>query len=740
MGQFKPSRRLMIFTGIAAAGGLAIGWALMPYSTLPRARELAGRDGETLLRNWVRIGADNSVTVFVPHVDFGQGSQTAVAMMLAEELDADWARVRVEEAPADAAFANGGIVRMFALGDADIPAWLAPAVGLGARRLSQVAGLQITGGSSAVRGTGAHLIAPAGAAARWMLCKAASEAWDVPQEEIATNASTLSHAASNRTATFGEMAEDAARYEPPSNLPLKDPSAYRIVGTSPARLDLPAKVDGTALYPHDLRLPGMLYAAVVQTPVIGGSLRSVDTAPATAMRGVSNVIQREDAVIVIADNTWRARNAAAALTPQWDDGENGAVASSAVLAEMERALTAGEDLKNDHKAGDAEAALSGAVRKVEAVYRLPYLVHAQMAPPATVAQFKDDHLTVWCSVQNPLGARREAAKRADLPEDKVTLNNMVMGGGFGRGGFNDYILFAVDAAMATPGTPVQASLTREEDMTHGFYRQASVAKLEGGLDAEGRIVALRNSYTERRDAPDVSALQYSIANHHIRYLNGLNPMRWGFWRSVDNTLHGFTVESFMDELAHAAGQDPLAFRRAYASARGQAVLDRVAELSHWSTPAPEGRARGVALRESFGTMVAQVAEVSVGDDGALRVHAMYSAVDAGRAVHPGNLAAQIQGAVNFGLSAALYGEITVENGRVVQQNFPDYDIVRMGEAPRQVVSVVDIGSPLGGGGEPGTPAVAAAVCNAIFAATGARIRELPLKHFDLRTGARRQTV
>jgi isoquinoline 1-oxidoreductase beta subunit len=739
MAGFKPSRRLMIISGIAAAGGLAIGWALMPYSTLPRARRVAGREGETMLRTWVRIGRDDSVTVLVPHVDFGQGSQTAAAMMLAEELDADWAHVRVEEAPADSAFANGALVRMFMMGDVSIPQFLDGAADLGTRRVAQTAGVQITGGSSAVRGTGAGLLRPAGAAARWMLRKAAAEAWRVPLDEVQAQASVLSHPASNRTARYGEMAEAAARFEPPADLPLKQKSAYRIVGKTTPRLDLPAKVDGSARYPHDVRLPGMLFAAVRQSPVIGGALVDVDPAPALAMRGVSKVVKGEDAVIVIADNTWRARTALDALEPRWNDGENASLSSAAVLAAMEERIKGG-DFKTDHKAGDVEAALRTGARKIEAIYRIPYLAHAQMAPHAAVAQLKDGVLTLWCNSQNPLGARREAAKRAGVSEENVVFHNLPMGGGFGRGAFGDYIMHAVDAAKQTNGAPVQASWTREEDMTHGYYRQAAVAKLEGALDAQGRVVALRNSFTERRDSGDVSALQYRIDNHLVRYVNGLNPLRWGYWRSVDNTLHGFFIESFMDELAHAAGQDPLAFRRAHCDARGQAVLDRVAEISKWGSAPPEGRARGVALRESFGTMAAQVAEVSVGEDGRVRVHAMYSAADPGLVVNPGNFITQIEGGVIFGLSAALHGEISVEAGRVREQNFPDYDMVRMADAPRQVVSIVESGARIGGGGEPGTPAVAAAVCNAVFALTGHRIRELPLRHFDLRTGARSATA
>ncbi|MBL8552415.1 MAG: xanthine dehydrogenase family protein molybdopterin-binding subunit [Hyphomonadaceae bacterium] len=741
MAGFKVSRRLVLYSlgGVAAAGGLAVGIAAMPYSTLPRARELVGKDGESVLRTWIRLGADDAVTVFVPHVDFGQGSQTAVAMMVAEEMDADWKHMRVEEAPADAAFANGALVRNFLLGNVHVPQALDGLANFGSRRMAQNMGFQITGGSSAVRGTGAVTLAPAGAAARWMLRKAAAQAWGVPLEEVETEASVLHHRASNRSARYGQMAEAAARHDPPGDLKLKERAAYRIVGKTTPRLDLPAKVDGTAHYPHDLRLEGMLYAAARQAPVIGGTLLDVDPAPAMAMRGVKKVVKTGDAVFVVADNTWRARVALDALEPRWNDGANGQVSSGAIMEAMNRGV-AGAEFKTDHEAGDAETALSGAATKVEALYTIPFLAHAPMAPPAMAAQIKDGALEIWCAVQNPLGAMREAAKRAGVKEDKVRFHNMLMGGGFGRGGFADYAMHAVDVAKETDGAPVQVSWTREEDMTHDWYRQASVAKLEGGLDAQGRLVAFRNSFSERRDSAEVSALQYEVPNHLIRYVNGLNPVRWGYWRSVDNTLHGFTVECFMDECARAAGKDPAEFRRAHISERQRAVLDRVAEISNWGSAPPEGRARGIALRESFGTVVGQVAEVSVGDNGQVRVHHVWSAADAGLVVNPGNFISQIEGGVIFGLSAALYGEISVENGRVREQNFPDYDMVRMAEAPRQTVSIVESASRIGGGGEPGTPAIAAAVANGVFALTGHRVRELPLRHFDLRSGARRASA
>jgi isoquinoline 1-oxidoreductase beta subunit len=739
---FRPSRRALIFGGVAATGGLALGWAFTPFSNLPGARRLMGSEGEIMLQPWLRIGKDDSVTVIAPHMDFGQGSQTSLAMMLAEELDADWSHVRFEEAAADPVFANGSQLRMFAneLAFHDAPIMDAALYGI-TTKIARGINMQLTAGSSAIRATGVYLMRPTGAAARWMLRRAAADAWNVPMEEVQTHASVLSHPASNRTARYGEMAEAAARFKPPNphSLALKPKSAYSIVGKTQPRLDLPAKVDGASVFPHDLRLPGMLYGAVRQCPVIGGTLVSCDPAPALAMRGVSKVAKGSDVVIVLADNTWRARKAAAALDPKWDVSklDVARTSSARVVEEMAKAVNGGAKLHTDHKAGDVDAALAASAKKLRAIYRVPYLAHAQMAPWATVAHFKDGHLTLWLSSQNPLLARHQAAEHAGLSMDKVTIHNLKMGGGFGRGDLHDFVMHAIDAAKQSNGVPVQTSWSREQDMTHGGYRQASVAKLEGGLDDKGRIVAYRSTYTEKRDLPEASAIPYSVPNLRISHVDKLNPLRWGFWRSVDNSIQGFFNECFVDELAHAAGQDPLAFRLAQCDERSKGVLRRVAEISNWGQPPAPGRARGVAVKHAFDSVTAQVAEVSIDDDGHARVHTMYTVVDPGLVINPGNLTRQVQGAVNWSLSATLHGAITFENGAVIEQNYPDYEVMKMADAPHQVVAFMESpNSRVGGGGEAGVPGVAPTVCNAIFALTGHRIRELPLRLFDLRTGKR----
>lgn len=741
---FKPTRRFFIWSGLSA-GALVVGYALTPFSTLGRARQIAGK-GEAMLTAWVRIAPDNTVTVLVPHSEMGQGVHTSLPMMLAEELDADWSLVRVEQAPADIAFANGALARGFLTGDMSIPSFLSGPTDFLMRKASEFMNLQVTGGSMSVRATGVAGMRRTGAAARAMLVKAAAETWNVPEAEIVAAKSVLSHPASGKSATYGEMAVLAAEYDAPVDAPLKAKKDYTIVGTPVARLDIPPKVDGSAVYGIDVRLPGMVFAAAAQSPVFGGKLKSVDEAPALAMRGVKKVLKLEDAVVVIADNTWRARAALAALTPVWDEGPGAAHSSASILAGMEAALgkaEAGNDWESDYDEGDAPKAVAAAARTVEATYRLPYLAHATMEPMNATAWFKDGKLELWGGFQDGLGVRAVATELCGLGADDILIHHTFMGGGFGRRAYspmlpgnkpND-VRFAIEAARAM-NAPVQCAFSREDDMTQDFYRDASVARLKAGLDANGRITGFIHAFAERHDPPEATHIAYDIADRVARFVTGTNPIPWGPWRSVDHTQHGFFIESFIDELAFAAKQDPLAFRIAHLgnAPRHRAVLQKVGQMSGWTTPAPQGRARGVAMREAFGTILAQVAEVSIGDDGRARVHKMWSAVDPGEVINPATFKAQIVGGALYGLTAALYGGITIEKGRVVEQNFPDYEMVRMNDAPAHEVAFIESGARTGGGGEPGTAPVAAAVGNAIYALTGQRIRELPFRKFDLKTG------
>ena len=728
------SRRFFIFSGIAAAGGLAIGYALMPWTTLGRARKIAGKDGAAMLTAWVRIGTDNSVTVIVPHSEMGQGVHTSLPMMLAEELDADWSLVRMEQAPADKAFANAALAQGFLRGDKTIPSVLAGAAEFSFRKIAEVINLQITGGSTSVRFTGVDGMRRTGAAARAMLIEAAATSWGVPESEVIAKQSKLSHA-SGKSATYGEMAAIAASFDAPADVPLKAKKDYTIVGRPIARFDIPAKVDGTAVYGLDLRLPNMSFAVVAASTVFGGTLKLVDEAPAKAMRGVKQVVKLADAVAVVADNTWRAKEALLALKPQWDDGANAAISSKSIFATMDAALNAGK-FKTDHSTGDADAVLKGAKKLVEATYRVPYLAHATMETVNCTAHFDNGKLTVWGGFQDGLGARAAAAKFAGISIDDVSLHHTAMGGGFGRRGSTlNYLKHAIGVARQVQG-PVQVMFTREEDMTQDNYRHASVSRMKAALDEKGKVTAWLHQFTEKFDPPEATMVNYDFANQASRYVKGLNPIPWGPWRSVDHTQMGFFIETFVDELAYAAGQDPFAFRRAHldAAPRHKAVLELAASMAGWATKPAQGRARGIAIRDAFGTIVAQVAEVSINADGRVRVHHVWSAVDPGEVINPATFIAQIQGGAIYGLTATLYGEITIEKGRVVQRNFPDYEMVRMGDAPQHEVRFIESGARTGGAGEPGTAPIAAAVGNAIFALTGKRIRELPFKNFDLNTG------
>lgn len=731
------SRRFFIFSGIAAAGGLAIGYALMPLTTLGRARKIAGKDGATMVTAWVRIGTDNSVTVIVPHSEMGQGVHTSLPMMLAEELDADWSLVRMEQAPADKAFANAALAQGFLRGDKTIPSVLTGTADFSFRKIAEVINLQVTGGSTSVRFTGVEGMRRTGAAARAMLIKAAATSWGVPEAEVIAKQSKLSHA-SGKTATYGEMAAIAASFDAPADVPLKAKKDYTIVGKPIARFDIPAKVDGTAVYGLDLRLPNLSFAVVAASPVFGGTLKSVDAAPAKAMRGVKQVVKLADAVAVVADNTWRAKEALLALKPEWDDGPNATISSQSIFAAMDAALDAGK-FKTDHSTGDADAVLKGAKKIVEATYRVPYLAHATMETVNCTAHFENDKLTVWGGFQDGLGARAAAAKFAGISIDDVSLHHTAMGGGFGRRGSTlNYLKHAIGVARQVQG-PVQVVFTREEDMTQDNYRHASVSRMKAALDEKGKVTAWLHQFTEKFDPPEATMVNYDFANQASRYVKGLNPIPWGPWRSVDHTQMGFFIETFVDELAYAAGQDPFVFRRAHleGAPRHKAVLELAAAMAGWETKPAQGRARGIAIRDAFGTIVAQVAEVSLNADGRVRVHQVWSAVDPGEVINPATFVAQIQGGAIYGLTAALYGEITIDKGRVVQRNFPDYEMVRMADAPQHEVRFIESGARTGGAGEPGTAPIAAAVGNALFALTGKRIRELPFKNFDLNTGNRR---
>jgi isoquinoline 1-oxidoreductase beta subunit len=734
-----PSRRMIILGGLGTAGALVVGYALWPSHRLERDDKLAAKPGERFVANWIKIAPDNTVTVVVPHCDMGTGIYTALPQMAAEELDADWSAVRVEAAPPDTLFANGAMAEGFILasrhmtGD-QIPAFLRGTVANTFRTLAGFMHLQVTGGSSAVRATGVYGMRVAGAAAREMLVKAAAARWNVSSSECTTKANHVLHAASGKSLGYGELAAEAATYTPSSTPTLKPKSEYTLVGKPIPRVDIPKKVNGTTNYGLDVQLPGMSYAAIKISPVFGGKLKAVSVGDVSKMRGVQKIVQLEDAVVVVADRYWRARDAVAALNPVFDNGANGGATSAQITGRRIAALKSG-DFKSDLKTGSGGPKPLPDGRIFEATYQVPYLSHAPMEPMNATALYKDGKLEVWSGTQDGLGARAQCAKTAKLGMDDVTYHLLPMGGGFGRRlpGYFNFLDYAVQTSMAMPGTPIKLIFSREEDMQHDFYRPNVRSHFRAALDDKGVPTAWSNDYTTDGGADTEAHIDYGVPNQEIRYVKVDTHVPTGPWRSVEASWHGFFIESFVDELAHAANMDPVAYRLQLLAdkPRHAEVIRQAAAKAGWGTPMPKGRARGIAMFESFETIVAHVVEIEVAPDGTLKVDRVVSAVDCGSAVNPDGLKAQIEGGIVYGLSAALFGEITIDKGAVVQQSFPDYDVVRFKECPAIEVHIVESGAALGGAGEPGTPPIAPAVTNAIFAATGIRVRELPLKNVSL---------
>jgi isoquinoline 1-oxidoreductase subunit beta len=702
------SRRTFLQAGAVAGGGLALSLYLPP----------AGRDAEAAVGGRfapnavIRIDSDGQITLIMPYVEMGQGTYTSIPMLIAEELEVDLKQVRLEHAPA-----NNKLY------------------------MNPLLGEQATGNSNAVRGAWKPL-REAGATARTMLVAAAAKRWNVDPASCSAQSGEVLHPPTNRRATYGELAADAAHMPVPQDVALKRPQDFKLIGTPAKRLDTPLKINGSAVYGIDVRLPGMKIATLAQSPVFGGRVKSVDDTAAKAVKGVRQIVRLDDAVAVVADHMGAAKKGLAALKIEWDEGPHAKLTTRDVADALEKAtLSQGAVAQN---IGDVNKAMAGAATKVEASYHLPFLAHATMEPMNCTVHVRNDACEIWVGNQAIARAQAAAAKATGLPLEKVVLHNHLIGGGFGRRLEPDVIVRAIEIAKRVDG-PVKVVWTREEDIQHDMYRPYWFDRLTAGLDEKGKPVAWNNRYAGSsvmaRFAPPVFKdgldpdttegaidLVYDLPNMHVEYVRVEPPgIPTAFWRSVGPSHNVFVTESFMDELAAAAKQDAVAYRRALLgkSPRAKAVLDLAAEKSGWGQPLPQRIGRGVALQFVFASYMAQVAEVEVAKDGRVRVRRVVCAIDCGTVVNPDTIRAQLQSGVNFGITAALHGEITLKNGRVEQSNFDTYEMLRIDEAPVIEVHIVQNFEPPGGIGETGTSLIVPAVANAIFAATGKRLRKMP---------------
>lgn len=719
--QQKLSRRAFLVDSMAVAGGLSLGFPVL----FPEQADAAELAATPEINAWVVIHPDDRVVIRIARSEMGQGSMTGLAQLVAEELDCDWAKVTTEFPTPGANLARNRVWGNFS-----------------------------TGGSRGIRDSQLY-VRQGGAAARQMLLQAAADQWKIPVTECVVDKGVISHKNSGRKITYGKIAGQAAKLTPPKEVPLKDPSLWTIAGKPLARLDTAPKVTGAQIYGIDFTLPGMLVATIRACPVNGGTVKAYDAAKILSMRGVKTVVTIDNrAVAVVADHFWNAKMALDALEIEWDLGKNAAISSATIEASLKEGLTA-SDAFICQTIGDARAEIGKSAHKIEAVYSYPYQNHATLEPQNATALYHPDRLEVWAPTQNGEAALAAAAEAAELPVAQCDVHKLLLGGGFGRRGRSDFIRQAVLIAKQMPGIPVKLIWTREEDMQHGFYHPITQCRLSAGLDADGHVTGLDIRISGQsilatvapqnlKDGMDPvvfqgldkpgneSAFGYEFPALRVDHAMRNSPIDAGFWRGVNINQNTIYMECFIDELADAAGQDPLEFRRKYLKKPHFAVLEAAAKQAGYGH-APAGRFHGLAQVMGFGSYVAACAEVSVSPDGKLTVHRIVAATNSGHVVNPAQVERQVAGSFVYGLSAAFYGACTVKDGAIEQTNFDLYPVVRMDEMPKVEAILMPSGDFWGGVGEPTIAVAAPAVLNAIFRATGKRIRDLPLKNHDLRS-------